>query len=542
MQRVRQLNSHRVGISLFEGILPVDRHRFPTEILAGITLAALAIPEVMGYTSIAGMPVVTGLYTILLPLVAFAVFGSSRHLVVGADSATAAILAASLTLRAAPQSSEYVALASLAALMTAGWLILARLVGLAFLADFLSRSVLVGFLSGVGIRVAIGEIPGMLGNIPTLIVSASVVVVILASRRIARRIPGALLAVVGWIIASSVFNLPAAGVTLLGPVPGGLPALSLPAVDLSSSVPALLTATFAMFVVTLTQSAATARAYAQRYEEHSDENADLVGLSLANIAAGLSGTFVVNGSPTKTQMVDGAGGRTQLPQLACAAVVVVVLLFLTGPFALMPIAVLSAIVFLIGVELIDVAGMLRILRARSIEFWVALLTTTVVVLVGVEQAIIVAMGVSLISHTRRGYNPHNSVLVTSPDGFWRSTPVSAGGQALPGLVIYRFTHSLYYANAQRFQDEALALTRPSEVAARWLCADFVAIDDVDFSAGAMLAQVASLLQDRNVKLVFADASDHVRHQLDRSGVTEIVGNNAYFADLGQVVTTFRGST
>src|SRR6185437_7854874 len=154
--------TRRFPIPVFEGITPLDRARIPADVLAGVTLAALAIPETMGYTKIAGTPVVTGLYTILLPLVAFAVFGSSRHLVVGADSATAAILAASLTLRAAPQSSEYVALASLAALMTAGWLILARLIGLAFLADFLSRSVLVGFLSGVGIHVALGQIPAML--------------------------------------------------------------------------------------------------------------------------------------------------------------------------------------------------------------------------------------------------------------------------------------------------------------------------------------------------------------------------------------------
>src|SRR5579864_283793 len=340
---------------LFEGGLPVDRKRMPTELLAGVTLAALAIPEVMGYTSIAGTPLATGLYTLLLPLVVFAVLGSSRHLVIGADSATAAMLAASLSILATPESAAYVALASLAALMTAGWLILARVIGLAFLADFLSRSVLVGFLTGVGVQVADGQIAGMLGvaaegpgtllqavsalshlqqtNIPTLIVSVSVLLVILVLRRIARRIPGALIGLTGCIIASYFLNVQAVGVRLLGPVPGGFPPLGLPAVSLSTSVPALVTATLAMFVVTLTQSAATARAYAERYNERSDENRDLVGLSLANVAAGLSGTFVVNGSPTKTQMVDSAGGRSQMSNLACAAVVLLVLLFLTGPLA-----------------------------------------------------------------------------------------------------------------------------------------------------------------------------------------------------------------
>src|SRR5262249_14203480 len=244
----------------------------------------------MGYSKLAGMPVITGLYTLLLPIAVFALLGSSRHLVVGADSATAAILAAGLAGLAATGSPQYVALAGLAALVTAGWLLLARLVGLAFLADFLSRSVLVGFLPGVGIQVAAGQLAGMLGvpgggagtidealtalsqigqtNVPTLVVSLAVLAVIVVLRRVAPRVPGALLAVAGSIAASSALDLAARGVTPLGPVPGGLPALGLPRVDWASTPPLLgqlLSTTFAMFVVILAQSAATARAYAARY-------------------------------------------------------------------------------------------------------------------------------------------------------------------------------------------------------------------------------------------------------------------------------------
>jgi len=214
--------SSKPRFPVLEGVLPIDPSRVPIDVVAGVTLAALAIPEVMGYTAIAGTPVVTGLYTILLPIAVFAILGSSRHLVVGADSATAAILAAGLVVLAAPESPSYVALAALAALITAGWLILARVIGLAFLADFLSRSVLVGFLTGVGIQVAAGQIAGILGvpgggtgtidkaftvlsqipqaNVPTFIVSASVLVVIVGLRMVAKQIPGALLAVVGSII------------------------------------------------------------------------------------------------------------------------------------------------------------------------------------------------------------------------------------------------------------------------------------------------------------------------------------------------------
>jgi SulP family sulfate permease len=549
-------------LRLLQGVQPINLAQVPVDVVAGVTLAALAIPEVMGYTSIAGTPVVTGLYTLLLPIAVFALVGSSRHLVVGADSATAAILAGGLVGLAAPQSPTYLALASLAALVTAGWLLLARLIGLAFLADFLSRAVLIGFLTGVGVQVSAGQLAGMLGvpgggtgtidralaavsqigqtNVPTLSVAVAVLVVIVGLRRVAKQIPGPLIAVIGASVASYALNLAAVGVVPLGPVPGGLPAIGLPDVSLTY-VPQLLTTSLAMFVVILAQSAATSRSYAAQYEESFDENSDLLGLSLANAVAGLSGTFVVNGSPTKTQMVDSAGGRTQLSQLTCAVVVLVVLLFFTGPLALLPTAVLAAIVFLIGVELIDIAGMRRVLAMRPREFWVALLAAVVVVVAGVEQAIIVAIAASLISHVRRGYSPRNTVLVPIAQGprRWRSVDVATGGQAFPGLVVYRFTHSLYYANAEKFLLETLDLARRGPVPTRWLCVDCSAIDDVDYTAGTVLCQVAHTLQQKTVRLVFADAADHVRHELERSGVSEIIGPDAFFDDLNDVLERFQ---
>jgi SulP family sulfate permease len=551
----------RLRLPLLQSVLPIDSARVPLDIVAGVTLAALAIPEVIGYTSIADMPVVTGLYTLLLPIAVFALVGSSRHLVVGADSATAAIPAAGLVGLATAQSATYVALASLAALITAGWLLLARVIGLGFLADFLSRAVMIGFLTGVGIRVAAAQLSGMLGvpengtgtiettlaalsqldqtNIPTLLVSVAVLVVIVGLRMVARRIPGPLIAVIGGILASSAFNLAAYGVAAVGHISGGLPAIGWPAVSWTTTSQ-LLTTTISLCVVILAQSAATSRAYAARYDEPFDENSDLLGLALANAAAGLSGTFVVNGSPTKTQIVDSAGGRTQLAQLTCAVVVLAVLLFLTGPLALMPTAVLAAIVFLIGIELVDIRGMRAILMMRPREFWVALLTALVVVLVGVEQAIIVAMAASLISHVRRGYDPQNTVLMRTAGAHgsrihWHSQPVATGGQALPGLVIYRFTHAVYYANADRFSRETLELIKRGPVPTRCLCVDCSAIDDVDFTAGEVLLQVAHTLKSKGVRLVFADANDHVRRELERSGVTQVVGADAYFEDLGAVL-------
>jgi len=547
------------GFPILQGIRPITPAQVPAEIVAGITLAALAVPEVMGYTKISGTPVITGLYTILIPTVLFALFGSSRHLVVGADSATAAILAGGLAGIASTGSDKYVALAAVLALLAAGFLIVARLIRLGFMADFLSRTVLIGFLTGVGIQVALGQISGMLGlaagghnaleklwidlqqlsqvNPYALTISLTVLVLIAGLKMVSKRIPGALLAVIGSLIASWAFRFDQ-HVHVLGTIPSGLPHLSLPQVEWNwSTISALLPIAFAMFVVILAQSAATSRAYAARYDERFSENTDLVGLALANIGAGLSGTFVVNGSPTKTQMVDSAGGRTQLSLLVMATIVVLILLFLTGPLAYMPEAVLSAIVFLIGVDLIDLKGMSSIFEQRRSEFWVALITALMVVGLGVEQGILLAIALSLIDHTRHGYRPKNAVLVRR-ESAWQAQPVATAVQAAPGLVVYRFTHSLYYANAQQYSDEVAFLADRSESPVRWLCLDVSAVDDIDYSAAEVLRSIYARLRARGVRLVVTGVMEDVK-AASRYRLAELFGKDAFYDTLDDVLNAYR---
>ena len=554
-------NMFRVSrLPVLQGILPITPSQVPAEIIAGITLAALAIPEVMGYTKISGTPVITGLYTILIPMALFAVFGSSRHLVVGADSATAAILAAALAGVAATGSDEYVALAAVLAFMSAAFLIVARLIGLGFMADFLSRTVLVGFLTGVGIQVALGQISGMLGlkggghgtvekiwndlqqleqiNFKALLIAFSVLVVIVGSKRLSKRIPGALIAVIGAIVLSWALDL-GQQVHVLGAIPGGLPNIGLPKVNWSwELIGNLVPTAFAMFVVILSQSAATSRAYAARYNERFSENTDLVGLALANIGAGLSGTFVVNGSPTKTQMVDSAGGRTQLSLIVTTLIVLLVLLFLTAPLAYMPEAVLSAVVFLIGVDLIDLRGMRRIYAQRRSEFWVALITTLMVVFVGVEQGILLAIALSLIDHTRRGYRPKNVVLLPAESGTWRALPVASGAQAEPGLLIYRFTHSMYYANAQLLSEEVTELVNRAQPPLSWFCIDASAVDDVDYSAAETLRSIFPFLKQKGIRLVVAQVMEDVKAQ-SRYQLGQLFGEDAFYETLADVVNDYR---
>jgi sulfate permease, SulP family len=556
--------------TLLQGIAPYDRALLPRDVVAGITLAALAIPEVMGYTKIVGTPVITGLYTILVPAVVFAIFGSSRHLVVGGDSATAAILYAGIAglgiSGLQPGTNQWLAYASLAALVTGALLLLARVAKLGFLADFISRSVLVGFLTGVGIQVALGQLAGMLGvpspsvaadrvsgtvvkfwdtlkevpdtSVTTLAVSVGVIATLVVFERWIKAVPGGLVAVVGAILVSWAADLQSHGVSVLGPVPSGLPNVGLPSGVGWDDVVPLLGTSVSMFLVILAQSAATSRAYAVKYQDRFEENNDLVGLSLANFAAGLSSTFVVNGSPTKTEMADEAKSKTQVAMLAMAATVAIVLLFLTKPLEYMPNAVLAAVVFLIGLKLIDIANMRGIWRLRRDEFWIAAVTAAVVVGVGVEQGIILAIVLSLLDHVRRHYHPHDSVITLDEHGERAEVPVRPGARTEPGLVIYRFGVGLFYANITRFSEEALALVDPPE-RPEWFVLLGDAIDDVDYTAGQALVELAKQMSERNVVFGVAVLNPEVVKELERFGLVDVIGRDRVFATLDEAIAAFR---
>ncbi len=548
-------------VRLLEGLRPFEKKRFPMEIVAGITLACLAIPEVMGYTSIAGMPVITGLYTIVLPVILFALLGSSRHLVVGADSASAAIMFAGLTGLAATASPTYVALAGMTALIVGALLLLARILRLGFLADFLSRTVLIGFLTGVGIQVACGQFSGLFG-IPksgsgpiqqvvntfkdwsqvswtTFAVSLSVIAVIVIGGRFVKRVPWALIAVIGAIVASYALDLSEHGVSTLGTVPSGLPSLTWPGIPSGDFVKLVGTAV-SIFVVVLAQSAATSRAYAAKFDDDFDENVDLIGLSAASFGAGLTGTFVVNGSPTKTAMVDHAGGRSQLAQLTMALVVIIVLLFLTVPLGYMPNAVLAAVVFLIGVELVDIKGMRSILRARPVEFVVALITALTVIFVGVEQGIILAIVISIVAHLRHSYKPYDRLLVPKDDTpTWQNGPLDDGSQAADGLLIYRFGASLYYANAGRFATEVRELVGRAGDPVRWFCLAAGNIEDLDFSGSAVLRATIAELRKHGITFVLCDVQEPVRAELRRDGLLELIAEALVFDDANDVLAAYK---
>ena len=546
-------------LKLFQSARPFKPAAALRDGFAGITLAAMNIPQALGYTRIAGMPVVTGLYSLLLPAVAFAAFGSSRYLVVSADSATAAIFAASLSPMAAPASARYVALAGAVALLTAAFLLLARLLKLGFIADFLSQTVLTGFLTGVGFQVGIAVLGEMLGvpissrrtlvqlsevlsrlphaHLPSVAVSALTVVTLLLFRRFAPRVPGPLMVVAGAMAASAMWDFSGHGIAVIGPVAGGLPHLGLPDVGMKD-LPLLLSTAASCCIMIITQSAATARIYAERHQQRLDANADLAGLSAANAVAGLSGAFVVNGSPTQTAMVESAGAQSQVAQLATAVAVALVLLFLTRPLQYLPQCVLGALVFVIAIRLIKLRTILELRRESPGDFALSLTTAAVVVAAGVEQGILLAMILSLLRVVSHSYHPHTGVMVPNIIGTWDLIPVSTVSVTKPGLVIYRFGAELFYANANRFAEEVTCLVGGTPSPVRWLIADAEAITRLDYSASRVLAELLRSLKDRGVQFGLARAPWGLKSDLARHHVTELIDPSMNFSRLHDAMDAF----
>jgi high affinity sulfate transporter 1 len=545
-----------VALRLFGGISPLNRHQAVRDALAGVSLASMNVPQVLGYARIAGTPIVTGLYTLLLPLVAFAIFGSSRHMVVAADSATAAVFASGLSTMAPAGSEQYMALVGMVALLTAGLLLAARLFRLGFLADFLSRTVLVGFLAGVGIQVGVAVLGDLVGitvhshrtlvqarelvqsssraHLPTLMVSTIVVVGIFVFRRWLPRLPVSLLAVAGGIAASYAYDFAGHGIGIVGPVAGGLPSLRIPVLDWSLVV-AVLPIAASCFVIIIAQSAATARIFAVRHHERVDEDDDILGLAAANAAAAVSGAFVVNGSLTQTAMGERAGVGSQLAQLTTVVVAVLVLSFLTGPLQYLPRCVLAAIVFSIAVGLIDVTGLRAMRRESPGEFTLAVTTAAAVVLIGLEQGILLAVALSLLRHVRHSYRPHTTVLVPDSSGHWMPVPATSGVETGPGLLVYRFGADLFYANENRFADEVRKLVRHAPSPVRWLVVDAGAIGAIDYSAARTLRELSEQLKRSDVALIFGRVSPYLRSDMDRHEISAVIGPSRIFTTLHEAL-------
>jgi len=463
-----------------------------------------------------------------------------------------------------PDTTQWVAYCSMVALITGGVLVVARLFRLGFLGDFLSASVLVGFLTGVGVQVLTGQIPELLGvakgtgtwiqnqitwikEIPdiqweTFAFGLSTILIILIFKRFAPKIPGAVVAVVLLIIVSTLTDAAANGVKVVGSVQGGFPPIGIPQGVSSDYMAGLIGIAVSCFVLIVAQSAATSRSFAMKHGEKVDVNRDIVGLSGSNLAAGLSGTFVVNGSPTKTQILDGQKGRTQVANITMSAVALLFTLYFTSVLTNMPKAVLAGIVFLIGVDLIDIEGFKRIAARRKDEFVIALVTAVVVCAVGVEQGIILAIVVSILDIIRRQYQPRDFVVGTLDSSQPTYEPAEPGVQSEAGLVVFRYDAPLFYANANSFIDHIQRILEGAPDPVRWLVLDAGTLDDVDYSAGLSLGGLLDYLEQRNVVFALARADAGLLETLASYGLRERIIDEHIFGSLAEAVEAFRRET
>jgi MFS superfamily sulfate permease-like transporter len=369
---------------------------------------------------------------------------------------------------------------------------------------------------------------------------------VLGLRRLAPKLPGAMVAVVAAIAASAVWDFAGHGIATIGAVSGGLPHFGLMALlslrGMSwKEAEQLITVSASCAVMILTQSAATSRIYAAKHNQEVNENSDLFGLSAANAAAALSGGFVVNGSPTQTAMMEDAGGQGQLAQIATAAVVVLVLLFLTRPLEYLPTCVLGVLVFMVALRLIDFKA-LRDIRVESPqEYALAVMTAAVVLLVGVEQGIVLAMVVSLLRVVQHSYHPHSGVLIADGGGSWKLVPVAPSVVTEPGMVLYRFGAALFYANAGRFLEEVSLVVQPMPSGVRWVVVDAEAMTHVDYTAARVVMTLKKNLTEAGVELAFARLPWELRSDFDRHHLIEAIGPARIFDRLHDAIAAFERS-
>ena len=530
------------------------------DLLAGVTVAAYLVPQVMAYAEVAGLPPVVGLWAILGPLLVYAVLGSSRQLSIGPESTTALMTAAAVGSIAAGDPARHAAFAAALALVVGALCILGWVGRLGFLADLLSKPVLVGYMAGIaaimvasqlgkltGIRVEPDSFVNEIGFVarhvdevhgPTLALAAGVLVFLLAGSWLAPRVPVPLFGMLLATAAVAVFDLKARGVVVVGHIPAGLPTPSVPNVS-GSDVASLLLPAIGVAVVAYSDNVLTARSFATRNHYEIDSNQELLALGAANLASGVMQGFPVSSSGSRTVIGDSLGSRSQLYSLVALATVVVTLLFLRPVLAAFPTAALGAIVVYAATRLIDVAEFRRIARFRRSELFLAVATTAGVLVLDVLYGVLLAIGLSILDLLRRVARPHDGILGFAPgvagmhdiDDYPDATPVQ-------GLVVYRYDSPLFFANVEDFKRRALASIDVAESSAEWFLLNAEANVQVDITALDALEELRQEVARRGIVFAMARVKEDLRGDLWSSGFVQRVGEDRIFMTLPTAVQAY----
>jgi len=530
------------------------------DLVAGLILAAILVPQGMAYAELAGLPAVTGLYTTIACLIGYALFGPSRVLVLGPDSSLSPmILAATVPLLAGGDPGTAIALAGMLAVFVGLVEVGLGLGKLGFVADLLSKEVQVGYLNGIGITIIVSQLPKLFGfsieadgffeqvgefvqglgqtDTTTLLLGLAVLAVLVVLPRMSKRIPAILVAVVGAMIVTAAFGLGAEGVATVGDLPKGVPKPSIPWTDLGDVAPLVLAA-MAITLVSLTDTIATSAAFAARRGEEVEPNQEMVGVGAANIAAGLFQGFAVSTSSSRTAVAEQSGAKSQLTGIVGAAIVLVLLLFLSSMLADLPQTALAAVVIAAAFTIMDIDALRRYRQVRRSALTISLVATAGVIFFGVLQGIIVAVILAVLLFFHRNWWPHGAVLgeVEGLDG-WHSIETYPEARQIPGVVVYRWEAPLFFANAGLFHRKVRRLVREQQP--DWVVLQCEAVTDVDVTAAEMLEKLDLEMNALGVHLAFAEMRERLQDLTLRYGLFETLDRDHFYPTIDTAIEAAR---
>ena len=552
------IERHAPGL---DRLLRYERGWLRVDVLAGLTVGAMLVPQGMAYAELADMPPVTGFYAALLALIAYAVVGSSRHLGVGPEPGTAILAATGVGAIAAGDPARYLALMAALALTVGVICILAAFARLGFIASVLSKPVLVGYITGVGLTLLssqYGKFTGIpidadgffgrtgdlltgLGDIDglTLVVGAATLLLILGLRWKMPAVPGALLGVVLATTIAVLLGLEADGLALVGDVPQGLPSFGLPDVGLGDVVE-LLPVAAGIALVGYSDNVLTGRAIGTRKGYRIDPNQELAALGVTNLCAGFSQGFPISSSASRTAVPASLGSKSQLVGIVAAAVVVAALLFLSPVLAEIPQAALAAVIIAAAIAIIDVAGFRELWSVSRAEFVLAATSALAVMVFDVLYGVLIAVGLSLLVALGRIARPHDSILGDGQDlDGWVDAETHPGARTLPGLLVYRFDAPLFFANADRYRERLEQLVEENPGEEEWLVLDFEGVGEADTTAVDMLVELVAEHREAGRVIAVARANERVLQRLGRADLIQPEGAVVVYPTINAAVRAFQ---
>jgi len=545
----------------FKLVRDYRREWLRSDVPAGLSIAAVALPIGIAYAQLGGFPPVVGIYSCILPAVAYAIFGSSRQLVVNPDAAACAIVAATVAPLAAGDATRYMDLSIILTFATGLLCIAGGIAGLGVIANFLSRPILTGYLNGIALTIIASQLGKLLGfsvapagffrtvaevvsrlsetHVATLSVGLSLFVMLLVLKRLIPKLPGPL--IVAAIGCGVVFllALQQQGVAVVGAVPAGFPAPRIPSAGMTDLWPIAFGAGGIM-LVSFCSMMTTARGFAAKNGYAIDVNQDMFALGVSDLASGLTSGFVVSGADSRTAVADSAGGKTQIASIVAAAAMAAVLMFLTRPLAYLPTAALSAILVSSALGLFDVASLRRYYRVSRPEFRHSVVAMLGVMTVGVLPGVLIAVALALLKLLRLASRPRDAVLraVAGPDGVARTTKREEGGEVIPGLIIYRFDSSLVFFNADYFKDRVRTVIEQEPSKLRVFILDAEAMSVLDITGAYALEGLLTELARQGIDLEVARAKGLFRLMLERTGVAEQIGETHMFPTVRAGIQAF----